>query len=402
MELSKTPNLPAARINLIVLVILSLFPLVGMGIDLIAPSLPAISHNLNTSATLSKNLIAIYLLGYALGNFVIGFLSDAWGRRKLIILGFVLFVFASLLPALLPYSESLLLARLLQGVAIASFAVLSRAILSDVLSGEKLLRTATMLATMWGIGPIIGPVIGGYLQFYFNWQACFYFFALYGLYGFVAMLIYVPETHLNRQPFNLKQIKINFITIITHRVFVGVVTMMGILYSLLIAFNTLGPFLIQTELGRSPIYFGHAALFMGVAFFLGTIVCRKLIANHSPEKIMLYEIIVFLAIALVAVILALIAYKNMAIIIGSSFLLFFGTGIIYPACLGKGLSLFRHLAGSGSAVMNLINILITCLSAFLMSFINARSAIPLTFIYLLLMLLCGLIFWLMIYSKNEN
>jgi MFS family permease len=72
------------RVNLILLILLLLYPLIGMGIDLIAPSLPAISHDLGVSSTISKNLITLYLFGYAAGNFLIGFLSDTLGRRKLL------------------------------------------------------------------------------------------------------------------------------------------------------------------------------------------------------------------------------------------------------------------------------------------------------------------------------
>src|SRR4051794_25876643 len=101
-------NLPAKHINQIILVVISMFPLLGMGVDLIAPSLPAISHSLHISNTVAKNLISIYLLGMALGNFIVGFLSDALGRRKLIVSGFLIFMLASFLPILFANTGMLL------------------------------------------------------------------------------------------------------------------------------------------------------------------------------------------------------------------------------------------------------------------------------------------------------
>src|SRR5205085_6876169 len=124
-----------------------------------------------------------------------------------------------------------------QGFAIAAFAVSGRAVLSDILPKDKLIRIATLIATMWGIGPIIVPVIGGYLQFYFNWQACFYFFSFMGLLGTLAMIFIIPETHFHRQPLQYQLLKNNFVTIMTHRTFLGLVILMGIMYSLLIVFN---------------------------------------------------------------------------------------------------------------------------------------------------------------------
>lgn len=388
------------KTNIIIFLILSLYPLVGMGIDLIAPSLPAISSDLNISSVMVKNLITLYLVGYALGNFCIGFLSDALGRRKLVLLGLAIFVFASLLPVFWPYIRILLLARFLQGFMIAAFAVIARAVLADVLTPQRLMRVATMVATMWGIGPVIGPVIGGYLQYYFNWQACFYFFAGFGLIGFIAMIFILPETHLNRQPLNFMQLKNNFKTIITHRIFMGSVILMGITYSLLIVFNTLGPFLIQTALGHTAVYFGHLALFMGLAFLLGTIICRRLVKQFTPEEIFSIAVPSFLLIALISLILAYLMPYARSLIIMSTLFMFLACGIIYPAGMGAGLALFRHLAGSGSAVMNLINILITSVTALFMSTINAQSAIPLVWIYFCLMLLCGITYYFLIKQKN--
>lgn len=393
-------NLSDRRINCIIVLILGLYPLVGMGIDLIAPSLPAISSDLRVSNLVVKNLISLYLFGYALGNFCVGFLSDTLGRQKLALMGLGVFVLVSLLPVYYHDITILLFARFFQGFMIAAFAVTARAVLSDVLPTHRLLRVATMIATMWGIGPVIGPVIGGYLQYYFNWQAGFYFFAGFGLIGFIAMIFILPETHVNRQSFNVIQIAKNFKTIASHHVFMGSVLLMGITYSLLIVFNTLGPFLIQTVLGRTPVYFGHLALFMGLMFLLGTFICRRLVKQFQPEEIFAFAVPVFLFVALISVIAAYLAPQNMAVIIIPSLFMFLGCGIIYPAGIGKGLSLFRHLAGSGSAVLNLINILITSLTAFFMGYINATSAIAISWLYLILMGCCSVVCFLLIKGSS--
>lgn len=370
-----------------------------MGIDLIAPSLPAISHDLNASNNFSKNLITFYLLGYMLGNFFIGFLSDAIGRRKPMLLGFIIFTIVSVLPALFNKPFLLLIARFLQGFTIAAFAVSSRAILSDILPKDKLLRTTTLIATMWGIGPIIGPMIGGYLQFYFNWQMCFYFFAFMGFIGLLAMIFIIPETHFHRQPLQYRQLKNNFFTIMTHRIFLGTVMLMGLTYSLLIVFNTLGPFLIQTSLGYSSVYFGKVALLMGVTFLIGTFLCRRLLKQLYPEDIFFYVISIFTFIAAVGVLLTLFYGSMIWVVIIPSLFMFLGCGIIYPTAMGKGISLFRHLAGSASATMNLISISITSMTAFIMSFIHADSMLIIAYIYLGLMALASTVYYFLIRSK---
>lgn len=390
------------HVKLILYAILCLYPLVGMSIDLIAPSLPAISHDLHTSTTFSKNLITLYLIGFMFGNFIVGTLSDTLGRRKLMLFGFLIFITASLLPALFAKPSVLLFGRFFQGFTIAAFAVSGRAVLSDILPKEKLIRAATLIATMWGIGPILGPLIGAYLQFYFNWQMCFYFFAFMGFLGLLAIIFIIPETHFHRQPFKYPQLKHNFVTIITHRLFLGIIILMGITYSLLIVFNTLGPFLIQSSLGYSTVYFGQVALLLGITFLAGTFLCRQLLQKFIPEKILFYAILSLLMIAAICVLISLFNKTNIWSIIIPSLFMFLGCGIIYPVAMGKGLSLFRHLAGSGSAIMNLINVSITSLTAFIMSFIYAENAIAINFIYLGLILLASMIYYFLIRSFQPS
>jgi Bcr/CflA subfamily drug resistance transporter len=399
MQLEQLVCLSAKRVNIIIAAILCLYPLVGMGIDLLAPSLPAISYSLQLPGSFSKNLITAYLLGYALGNFFLGFLSDVFGRRKLMVNGLFLFVIVSLLPAAFSNSVLLVIARFFQGIMMAAFAVNARAVLSDILTEKKLLQIATIVATMWGIGPILGPIIGGYLQYYFNWHACFYFYAGFGFIGLVAMFFILPETIAKKQSLEIKQIKSNFVTIITHQLFVGVVTLMGITYSILIVFNTLGPFLIQISLKQTPIFFGHLALCMGLAFLIGTLACRYLIKQLQPENIIGVIAPLLLFVSLLFLGLTYINNKNIGFITLSSLCMFLGSGIMYPAAMAKGLALFRHMAGSGSAVMNLINVLISTLTAFMMSFIYAGNATSIAWMYVLLMSLNSFCYWFVIRRK---
>lgn len=143
---------------------------------------------------------------------------------------------------------------------------------------------------------------------------------------------------------------------------------------------------------------------MGLSFLSGTFLCRKLLKTVDPENIFLYAISFFTLLAAISAIFAFFNVENICIIIIPSFFMFLGCGVIYPTAIGKGISLFRHLAGSGSAVINLINTSLTSLTVFIMSFMYADNAIPLTLIYLSLMIFSGFIYYFLIRSKisSEN
>lgn len=381
------------RTTCIVWVLLFLNPLIGMAVDLLSPSLPAIANDLNVSNTITKDLISLYLLGYACGNFLSGFLTDALGRRKLLLTGLGCFIVASLLPVFYPHIEVLLLARLLQGLALGTISVVVRAAFSDVLTPEKLVRFGVIMGSMFGLGPIIGPFLGGYLQVYFGWQACFLFFAI--AMSLMSALIFtiVPETHLQRHALKISTITKNIREVLKHRQFMSLVIIMGAVYSLIISFNTVGPFLIQKELHYSPIFFGHMALLMGIAFLCSTFVSRYLLKYKSVEQLSFVFINGFFALAILAVIAGYAFGNSITLIAIISACMFFASGCIFPMLMGKNMSLFRHIAGTASAIMFFINILMTSLSAFLLSFVNIHSAVALFWIYAVLLAICMVVYW---------
>lgn len=375
---NNTAPISEAKTRAIVRMLLCFLPLVGMGIDLIAPSLPAINRSLHISPMVAKDLIALYLMGLMSGTFLSGTLSDTWGRRRLILSGFVVLVIVSVLPPLFPYPSVLLLSRLLQGLAIGTFGVLTRSVIADLLTGPALLRTASWIATMWGIGPIIGPITGGYLQVYIGWQANFFFFAIYGLIGLIVCFLWLPETHHKRTTFSLKQIKNNFAILLPHKLFVSISVLMGCLYSTLIIFNTLGPFFIERSLGHSPIFFGHAAFCLGIIFLCGTFSCRALIKYFSPAEILSVGLPTVLIFTALGILMPYYSHSAWGILIPTAFL-FFACGVLYPTCMGATMSMFKELAGSAGGITTLINLSVTTASGFLASMISAQSAKPIAF-----------------------
>jgi len=394
-------NLTNKQIQLITWTLLALIPITGMAVDLIAPSLPAISHSLNKSSSIVQNTISLYLIGYGLGNFVSGILTDAFGRRKLLLSGLSGFVLASLIAAAIPDIGVLLVTRFLQGLMLGTMAVTIRAILADILPAEKLVALGVIIGMMWGIGPIIGPVIGGYLQVYFGWQAGFYFFGIIGILGLIAALTIIPETHKNAHPLHLNILKQNFGELIIHRQFIALAVLMGISYSLIIIFNTAGPFLIQTEFHHSAIEFGHIALCLGVVFLLSTFVSRYLLTKLNAKQVLFAGISISLVIAFLAVIASYFLSHSVAFIVVISGVMFFATGFIFPLSMGQGMSLFRHIPGYATATMYLINTMITSTSAALLSLLDMENGIPLMWTYLFLTSACALVYWKLIHPTRR-
>lgn len=385
-------SLSKLHIKIIVWTMLSLMIIIGMCIDLVAPSLPAIATGLSVSNGLAKGVISIYLFGYALGNFCIGFLTDAWGRRRLIRAALFVFMLASLLPAAFPNIHLLLFSRFLQGFMIGATSVLLRAICADVLSPEELTQLGPWFGFMWGIGPVIGPVIGGYLQTYYGWQAGFYFFAIITFIALMIVLFALPETLQHRHPLRLSIIKTNIATVLKNPMFLGIAMLMGLTYVLIITFNVVGPFLIQNSFHHTPLYFGHLALYLGLVFLMATLIGRRIIKKTPIEKLWVVGIHGGLIIILILLGVAFFANTLSWIILSSAFV-FALCGILFPTSLGKGLSLFRQIAGTATAVMYLINIGITSLVAYFLGFLHVQTSFEITLIYAVIIIVVAGVYW---------
>ncbi|WP_106076453.1 MFS transporter [Chromobacterium amazonense] len=380
--------MPPKQLRRLLAVLLLLMPLFGMAVDLVSPSLPAMATMLGESDGAIKNLISLYLLGYALGNFFSGFLTDAWGRRKLLLGGLAGFVLISLLPLWQPTLPALLATRLLQGLMVGTISVVARSVYPDVLAPQELVKMGVISGSMFGLGPIIGPVLGAYLQVYAGWQACFVFFAGSMALMWLLVACFVPETHFRRHPLNVPTIRRNLGEVMRHRQFIGMVVLMGAIYSMSIAFNTVGPFIIQSSWHYSPLVFGHIAFGLGCVFLLATFVCRYLVGRYPVARLQQTMTQLLLAVTLLGLALSNIWPDSLPLLCAISALMFFSQGMLFPMSMGRGLSLFRHIAGTATALMFLINILMTSATSFLLSLLSVHTAPALLGVYLILALIC--------------
>ncbi len=163
--------------------------------------------------------------------------------------------------------NQLLFLRFIQGTSIALTIVPIRAVLLDLFTGRELYKMMNYMSITWSIGPIIAPAIGGYLQYYLGWKANFYFLASYSIILLMLILKFMPETAAHYHSFRLKPILENYRTILSCLKFDYGLLSNGILYSLIILFSVVGPFLIQVELKYSSIHFGYISLLLGTAWF---------------------------------------------------------------------------------------------------------------------------------------
>ena len=181
--------------RLLPLLIAGLATIGPFAIDTYLPSFPAIALAMQTPEVLVQQTLTAYLIPFAVMMLFHGALSDAFGRRPVILIGIGGFVLASIGCALATNMTMLLVCRALQGLVAGASTSISRAVVRDAYQGVEAQRLMSRVMLMFSMAPAIAPIIGGWLQTLFGWRANFWFLALFGALLFIACFRYLPETH---------------------------------------------------------------------------------------------------------------------------------------------------------------------------------------------------------------
>ncbi|MDQ3618240.1 MAG: multidrug effflux MFS transporter [Pseudomonadota bacterium] len=187
-----TPELSLRRLALLLGGLAMFGP---FSIDTIFPAFPAMGAQLGADKLAMQQTISVYLIAYALMSIVHGPLSDAIGRRKVILGGLAVFTMASVGCALATDLTTLLVFRAVQGLSAGVGLIVGRAVIRDVLHGDDAQRLMSQVSMIFGIAPAIAPIIGGWILGWANWPAIFWFLVAFSLVLLIATWAWLPETH---------------------------------------------------------------------------------------------------------------------------------------------------------------------------------------------------------------
>jgi Bcr/CflA subfamily drug resistance transporter len=355
-----------------------------LAIDIYVPALPTMAIYFQTSAQAIQLSVTIYLVAYACGQLVFGPLADAYGRKKILILGMAVFTGGCLLTLAAHNLETFILARCLQGFGIAATNLLAKAIVNDSFSGPALMHVFTYIAIAWGLAPILAPVIGAHLQTLFGWRSCLVFLLVYSFVMWILLWRY-SETLERPVHLNMKTLVKNTGMVLSSPVFQSCFLAQGLCYSILLVFNIVGPFMVQNTLHKPPTYFGYLALAIGLVFFFGGISTRM---QHprlpTPERRLYIFARVMTAAAMGMLILSVCVGLRMWTLMIPVLIMGFCAGAMYPTLMGKGNSIFPHIAGLTSAILGFALLLISSLMMGLAGFVPFHSLTPMAVFFVIL------------------
>ncbi|MBP7079940.1 MAG: multidrug effflux MFS transporter [Rhodocyclaceae bacterium] len=178
----------------LVLILAALTMIGPFAIDTYLPAFPAMAQGLHTTDVLVQQTLAAYLIPFAFMMLWHGAISDALGRKRVILVGLAFFLAASLVCAFATSIETLLLGRVLQGLSAGVGVIVSRAMVRDLYDGADAQKLMAHVSILFAIAPAIAPIIGGWILQYFDWHGIFFFLSGFTLLLFIACALWLPET----------------------------------------------------------------------------------------------------------------------------------------------------------------------------------------------------------------
>ena len=316
-------------------------------VDLYLPSLPQLASFFETSASMTQLTLTTAMIGLAVGQLLLGPLSDKFGRKKPLIISLVIYIISTVLIVFSPNIETMIVLRVIQGLSSAGSVVISRAVATDLYRGREMTRFFGLLMTINGLAPIISPILGSLLLEYISWKGVFVFLALIGVIVlFFCFRLKESLSAENRLEGSIFATFSTFGVIIKNRLFMSYVGIESFLLGAMFAYIAASPFILQSFYGLSAFIFSLCFGANGAALVIGANIGGKL-PNRQALAI---GVLAFVVAALYTIAVLIIQPYWLFVEIGF-FAMLLLMGITFPAISTLAMESERQYAGSASALL---------------------------------------------------
>jgi Bcr/CflA subfamily drug resistance transporter len=315
---------------------------------LVFPSLPWIAQEFSITPDDAQLLISIYLLGFGPSQLIYGPVSDALGRKPVLLAGLSLALIGLSLAVLGSHSFDLLvLGRFMQGLGAGCCAVLARASMRDSYDHDNLPRALSWVTIVASFTPIIAPVLGGFINHMFGWLAVFISLLSYIALVLIILLFLFSETVATKKPLpNLPSMLRTYKRLITSRYFLSFATIGWFNFSLVVVSISVMPFIMQIQIGMSSDQYALWALIPAFGLLVGGTICNRVRPVIGTKKMLFVAPVVHLTSAIWFLLAPLTPLSMMF----GQFLLTMGNGIAFPCAQTQLLMPYKGNAGSVAAL----------------------------------------------------
>ncbi|MGB3864134.1 MAG: multidrug effflux MFS transporter [Xanthobacteraceae bacterium] len=343
-----------------VAIITSIIALNPLALDMMLPALPNIGASFGIAeGNYLQSVLSAFLVGFGLGQFVIGPLSDRFGRRPILLGGMVLYGLASVLALFAPSFEWLLVARIMQGLGTSATRVIATSIVRDCYAGRRMASVMSLVMTIFVAVPIIAPSFGQAVMVMAQWRGIFVVLMAYGVLALIWSALRLPETlpENQRRALTAQQVLDGFRQTLTNRQTLGYALAAGGVQGTLFGyiFSSEQVFTEVYHLGRYfPLAFATIALGIALAGFLNS----RLVIRLGMRVISHTALVVYAVVAAAMLIAAAADMLPLALYMALSMLALFTFGLMMSNFTALALEPQGHIAGTASSLYGSITTMI--------------------------------------------
>ncbi|MGZ9793317.1 multidrug effflux MFS transporter [Bacillus atrophaeus] len=348
-----------------------------LSLDMYLPALPQVANDLHTTASLAQLSLTFCLLGLALGQIVVGPLSDMKGRRKPLIVSMVFYALSSILCAYSPSVTFLIIMRFIQGFTGAAGIVIARASARDMYSGKELTAFFSMLMLVNGAAPILAPITGGFVLQFSEWPTVFIILAIIGFFIFIAVTAALPESLPieKRTTGGLKETLQTFRLLLGDRSFMGFAFSQAFILTGMFAYISGSPFVLQNIFGVSAQMFSFLFAVNGAGIIAATQITGRLAAKRDERTLFTFGLMLSI-IGSIALLAALALNLGIIAVCIALFVIVSCVGIVTTTGFALAMQKQEKGAGSAAALLGLLPFIGGALAAPLVGIAGEENAWP--------------------------
>lgn len=356
-----------------------------MASDIYTPSVPAIAAELQGHVSQVQWSMAIYMIGLAVSQLIYGPLSEGFGRKPLVLIGLAIMFIGDLICVFSHEMDILILGRLIQGIGAGSCAALWRSMFRDMFDDDELSKYSSYLTVMVIFVIPAAPILGGYLQHFFNWRASFVFLAVYAVFISVVVKFMLEETHKARDAKQLSFTNVvnTYKSLLLNKQFIGYALCVFLTYGGFFSWYAVAPVLLIEQLKISPVAFGWILFFTGViATSLSALINGRLIKQKGTT----FMLTVGWSLMAIAALQLLFGYYvfglDLYVIVLSAIIYIFGANFIWPNAFAASFKSLSHVAGYAAALYGCFQIGGAGVIGALVSHLPHDNQVPLSIVLL--------------------
>lgn len=389
--------------NKLTLVLAGLSMLGAFSIDTYFPSFPAISDHFGVTLGDMQKTLSFYLLALAIMSLFHGSLSDSFGRRKIVLVSLGIYTFACIGSLLSPNFQWLIFFRVLQGLTAGAGFIITQAIARDLYKGHEAQKLMAKIMMLFSLAPAIAPILGGYLQTWFDWQGVFAFLVILGGGLFVMAYRFLPETlkQQDRQHFHPVTLTSNYVKVLSNSQFRLLAISSGLCFGALCVYITTAPDFILNILHLKETQFGWLFIPVVIGLMTGSFLSHRFAEHMSALKTIRYAYSLMFAATLVNVLYNIFfdAAVPWAVIPLTFYMI--GSSAVTPVLTLKALDHFPLNRGLASSIMSFVTLIVfSGVSAFVAPHMQG-SGLKLASVTFGLFLLNCVFLWFALRAREE-